>query len=138
MNSKTKSTNSNSVFDRMVNQITNNSSVGSAAREVSSEGVKGLKHLMKLGGVHIGDSQKRRDSGDSQPSPSSARPSIDGGAALNGSQNSSSNNNNSTMGASLQVSSEDGRISLEVAERMLRWHAEAVGRMIELSPPSEA
>lgn len=29
---------------------------------------------------------------------------------------------------------EDGRLSVDVAERMLKWHAEAVGRCVELSP----
>ena len=27
----------------------------------------------------------------------------------------------------------DGALGLEVAEKMLKWHAEAVGRMVELS-----
>lgn len=31
----------------------------------------------------------------------------------------------------------DGVISAEMAERMLRWHAEAVGRVVELSIPAE-
>lgn len=31
----------------------------------------------------------------------------------------------------------DGNLDLAVAERMLKWHAEAVGRMVELSPSSE-
>ncbi len=32
-----------------------------------------------------------------------------------------------------ELREEDGLLSLDVAERMLRWHAEAVGRCIELS-----
>ena len=28
---------------------------------------------------------------------------------------------------------EDGRLSIDTAERMLKWHAEAVGRCVELS-----
>jgi hypothetical protein len=31
----------------------------------------------------------------------------------------------------------DGVLNLEVAQRMLKWHAEAVGRVVELSPASE-
>lgn len=31
----------------------------------------------------------------------------------------------------------DGELSLAVAERMLRWHAEAVGRCVDLSSPSD-
>ncbi|EGO02145.1 hypothetical protein SERLA73DRAFT_104486 [Serpula lacrymans var. lacrymans S7.3] len=33
---------------------------------------------------------------------------------------------------------EDGQLSVLVAEKMLKWHAEAVGRCIELSPQSDA
>ncbi|TFK28887.1 exocyst complex component protein [Coprinopsis marcescibilis] len=32
---------------------------------------------------------------------------------------------------------EDGILSVEVTERMLKWHAEAVGRCVELSPPND-
>ena len=31
----------------------------------------------------------------------------------------------------------DGVLTLDMAERMLRWHAEAVGRVVELSPSSD-
>jgi hypothetical protein len=31
----------------------------------------------------------------------------------------------------------DGALTLQTAERMLKWHAEAVGRVVELSPSSE-
>lgn len=31
----------------------------------------------------------------------------------------------------------DGLLRLEVAERMLKWHAEAIGRMVELSVPAD-
>lgn len=31
----------------------------------------------------------------------------------------------------------DGALMLATAERMLKWHAEAVGRVVELSPSSE-
>lgn len=36
-----------------------------------------------------------------------------------------------------KVYESDGVLSLQSAERMLRWHAEAVGRIIELSPSSD-
>ena len=32
---------------------------------------------------------------------------------------------------------EDGQVSVQVAERMLKWHAEAIGRCVELSPSSD-
>lgn len=36
-----------------------------------------------------------------------------------------------------KVYESDGVLSLQVAERMLKWHAEAVGRVVELSPASD-
>ncbi|KAF9509870.1 hypothetical protein BS47DRAFT_1396495 [Hydnum rufescens UP504] len=32
---------------------------------------------------------------------------------------------------------DDGRLNVDVAEKILKWHAEAVGRCVELSPPSD-
>lgn len=32
---------------------------------------------------------------------------------------------------------EDGNLNIDVAEQLLAWHAEAVGRCVELSVPSE-
>ncbi|KAH9977834.1 exocyst complex component Sec10-like protein [Lactifluus volemus] len=36
-----------------------------------------------------------------------------------------------------QVSEEDGLLSVDVAVTMLKWHAEAIGRCVELSPPND-
>lgn len=36
-----------------------------------------------------------------------------------------------------QVSEEDGSLSVDVAETMLKWHAEAIGRCAELSLPND-
>ena len=32
---------------------------------------------------------------------------------------------------------EDGQLNIHVAETMLKWHAEAVGRCVELSPAND-
>lgn len=32
---------------------------------------------------------------------------------------------------------EDGQLNIIVAETMLKWHAEAIGRCVELSPPND-
>lgn len=32
---------------------------------------------------------------------------------------------------------EDGMLSIDIAERMLKWHAEAIGRCVELSPTND-
>jgi len=35
------------------------------------------------------------------------------------------------------VREEDGLLSIDIAERMLKWHAEAVGRCVELTPAND-
>ena len=35
------------------------------------------------------------------------------------------------------VSEEDGQLHIAIAETMLKWHAEAVGRCVELSSPND-
>ena len=124
-----------SMFDRMVNQITTAAQNSNAASAVQQEGARGLKHLMKLGGISLSDKQ-RRDSTDSLHSLSQST----GGNAdqRNSPGTGTSQAQQTDMHIPLVVTEKDGEISLEVAERMLRWHAEAVGRMIELSPPPEA
>lgn len=36
-----------------------------------------------------------------------------------------------------RVNPSDGLVTVDMAERMLRWHAEAIGRVVELSPSSD-
>lgn len=36
-----------------------------------------------------------------------------------------------------QPTEEDGKLRVEVAEKMLKWHAEAIGRCVELSVPGD-
>jgi len=36
-----------------------------------------------------------------------------------------------------QVNEEDGSLNVGAAETMLKWHAEAIGRCAELSPPND-
>lgn len=35
------------------------------------------------------------------------------------------------------IREEDGLLSVDIAEKMLRYHAEAIGRCVELSPPND-
>lgn len=35
------------------------------------------------------------------------------------------------------IREEDGQLNIIVAETMLKWHAEAIGRCVELSPPND-
>ena len=127
---------SGSMFDRMVNQITTAAQNSNAASAVQQEGARGLKHLMKLGGITLSDKQ-RRDSTDSLHSLGQSTGGT-GNQQRNSTGTATPQAQHADMHIPLVVTEKDGEVSLEVAERMLRWHAEAVGRMIELSPPAEA
>lgn len=52
-------------------------------------------------------------------------------------QNSAAAASNDYTVSGLKLSSTDGLLSLSTAEKMLKWHAEAVGRMVDLSAPSD-
>lgn len=89
----------NTIFDRMVNQI-----ASSAHGPPGTAPTSGLKSLLKLSGMSVDESV----------------------SALT-----EQNPDNS------DISESDGELDLKVIEKMLTWHAESVGRMIELSSPSE-
>jgi len=48
-------------------------------------------------------------------------------------------NNDKTIDQSSEepIREEDGQLNVEIAEKMLRWHAEAIGRCVELSSASD-
>ena len=50
---------------------------------------------------------------------------------------SASNDRNPEKAGEDPIREEDGMLSVEVAETMLKWHAEAVGRCVELSPAND-
>ena len=43
----------------------------------------------------------------------------------------------STKEGEYQPTEEDGKLRIEMAEKMLKWHAESIGRCVELSPPGD-
>ncbi|POV99427.1 hypothetical protein PSTT_13798, partial [Puccinia striiformis] len=94
-----KPTNTNTIFDRMVNQI-----ASSATGPPGTTQTSGLKSLLKLSGISADDPAVPL---------TEERP------------------------ASPELCESDGELDLDVAEKLLTWHAESVGRMIELSSPSE-
>ncbi|KAG0145204.1 hypothetical protein CROQUDRAFT_659005 [Cronartium quercuum f. sp. fusiforme G11] len=106
---KTKPT--NTIFDRMVNQLT--STAAQAAASSSTLGATGaqtgLKSLLKLSGLTTAATPDA-DPDSSQVIDPEAEDAVEEG---------------------------DGDLALDVAEKLLMWHAEAVGRMIELTPSSE-
>ncbi|PVG00485.1 exocyst complex component Sec10 [Serendipita vermifera] len=46
-------------------------------------------------------------------------------------------NTTTTKEGEYQPTEEDGKLKVDVAERMLKWHAEAIGRCVELSYPGD-
>ncbi|BGP29274.1 Exocyst complex component 5 [Rhodotorula toruloides] len=113
---------SNTIFDRMVNQLSSaahqaahpgSSSSSSTALPSSSQptdhaDASRLDRLMKFSGLsNI----------------------VDKGSSSAGKQD--------EISPEMMYEDGDGELSVETAEKMLEWHAEAVGRMVELSPASE-
>jgi hypothetical protein len=73
---------------------------------------------LKFGGfssTSAADRQEKTSSGSGPPPPTAANANAGAGPAEE------------------PVKEEDGLLSLDAAERMLRWHAESVGRCVELS-----
>ncbi|GAA5914353.1 hypothetical protein JCM5296_001632 [Sporobolomyces johnsonii] len=127
---------SNTIFDRMVNQLSNaahqahlsstsnsNSNPALAANVNSSSGSphpdqsdpSRLDRLMKFSGLaNIVDKTSSSGSG-------------------NGGANGANGGAGEELDVELLYEEGDGELSLETAEKMLEWHAEAVGRMVELS-----
>lgn len=112
----------NTIFDRVVNQLSsaahqaahpgapNSSSSASSAPAVPDQAdASRLDRLMKFSGLsNIVDKGSSSKGGDGDH----IRP-------------------------ELMYENGDGELSIETAEKMLEWHAEAVGRMVELSPASD-
>ncbi|GAA5996984.1 exocyst subunit SEC10 [Rhodotorula paludigena] len=112
----------NTIFDRVVNQLSsaahqaahpgapNSSSSASSAPAVPDQAdASRLDRLMKFSGLsNIVDKGSSSKGGDGDH----IRP-------------------------ELMYEDGDGELSIETAEKMLEWHAEAVGRMVELSPASD-
>ncbi|KAH9821082.1 exocyst complex component Sec10-like protein [Melampsora americana] len=102
----------NTLFDRMVNQLTNTATQspgGATAPGVAPAQATGLKSLLKLSGLTTANST------DADADTSLV---ID-------------------VDAENPLEESDGELNLDVAEKLLMWHAEAVGRMIELTPSSD-
>ncbi|KAJ8296597.1 Exocyst complex component SEC10 [Rhodotorula toruloides] len=109
---------SNTIFDRMVNQLSSaahqaahpgsSSAVPSTTQPADHADASRLDRLMKFSGLsNIVD------------------------------KGSSSADKPEEISPEMMYEDGDGELSVETAEKMLEWHAEAVGRMVELSPASE-
>lgn len=111
---------SNTIFDRMVNQLS------SAAHQAA----------------HPGSSSSPAAASSNQPADHADASRLDRLMKFSGLSNivdkgSSSADKHEEMSPEMMYEDGDGELSVETAEKMLEWHAEAVGRMVELSPASE-
>lgn len=118
---------SNTIFDRMVNQLSSAAHQASHPSSSSSTSAQHLQpaaeqadksrldRLMKFSGLsniaHNTSSTDKHGAG--------------GGAGAG------------EVDPAMLFEDGDGELSVEVAERMLEWHAEALGRMVELSPAGD-
>ncbi|GAA5824178.1 hypothetical protein JCM3770_001192 [Rhodotorula araucariae] len=107
---------SNTIFDRMVNQLSSaahqaahpSSATSSSSGPQDHADASRLDRLMKFSGLsHIASSAASGAAGDKELAPE------------------------------MMYEDGDGELSVDVAEKMLEWHAEAVGRMVELSPAGD-
>jgi len=87
-----------SMFDRMVNQISNATTTAATAGG-STPSAQAAAALMRFGVIN---SDRISDKSIEEP-----------------------------------LREEDGILSIDIAERMLKWHAEAIGRCVELSPSND-
>lgn len=121
----------NRLLDRMVNRFagaTSNTSLttttaASAASSASSAFAKlsGMASNMKIAGysTNINTPVPALPSQGTQPSEMNASATAGSGGLRD------------------SLSEADGVLNIDVAEKMLKWHAEAIGRCVEMSPPSE-
>jgi len=131
----------NTIFNRMRNQI-------SATSEASSS-------VSSLGGSSTNTNASTAASSATSTSKTSFFKLSNLADRVRGTHNSAANNlsagtntvsaessvdGHHVAGAALaedEMDETDGDLSLDLAEKMLRWHAESIGRCVDLSPPSE-
>ncbi|SPO19991.1 related to exocyst complex 100 kDa component [Ustilago trichophora] len=134
----------NTIFNRMRNQISatsdassstsslggssttpNASTAASSATSASKTSFFKLSNLAdRVRGTH-NNASANLSAGANTSSAMSAESSVDGGHVAGGAHPED------------EIEETDGDLSLDVAEKMLRWHAESIGRCIDLSSPSE-
>lgn len=136
----------NTIFNRMRNQITATSDASSSTSSLG--GSSSATHASTAASSTTSTSKTSffklsnladRVRGTHSAGASSNNLAVGTGGALPTSAESSVDGHHVTGGARLEDELEDtdGDLSLEVAEKMLRWHAESIGRCVDLSSPSE-
>lgn len=129
----------NSLLDRVVNSMSTSST--SPGANTNSPTSHGLGAAMSKYANLFASSVSTAGSNLTSPLPlrSSARLSMQTPSprTVPSPSDSFRNANDTTPGAEDKANPLDGQVTVEMAEAMLRWHAEAVGRVVELSPSSD-
>lgn len=120
-----KAKSSNTIFDRMVNQLSN------AAHQAAHSGSGETTAAGPGGSPQIGSNHEHTH----DASRLDRLMKFSGLSAIVDKTGSSSHN--SAADPSQMFEEGDGELHVSTAEKMLEWHAEAVGRMVELSPASD-
>ncbi|GAA5978973.1 hypothetical protein JCM10908_002753 [Rhodotorula pacifica] len=118
-----KAKSSNTIFDRMVNQLSN--AAHQAAHSGSGSGSTGSPQLGSGGSGGDTHDASRLD----------RLMKFSGLSSLK--EKAGSPASNAVVDPSQMFEEGDGELDVSTAEKMLEWHAEAVGRMVELSPASD-
>ncbi|MCO5590018.1 hypothetical protein L7F22_043987 [Adiantum nelumboides] len=133
------------LFDRVRTQITTSgTSSNSSAPSAGSAGATSTSHTTGTSGGAFGFGKlsnlvdRARVAAGGTASNSSLAPS-EASTLVEGrtSNDDSLTTMNGSAGGLSNIEQQDGALSLEVAERMLRWHAEAIGRCVDLSSSSD-
>lgn len=117
-------------LDRIANQLSSGTGTSLSAAAASSSAssafakLSGMASSMKLSG-YPGSTASPTSPVPPVPTNSGAAETSRGAASA------------TAGGQSESVNEADGVLSLETAERMLKWHAEAIGRCVEMSPAAE-
>lgn len=129
---------SNTLFDRMVNQLSSAAHQASLTSSLSSShDPSSSPSTSTAPAPHADPSRLDRLMKFSGLSNITASASAHGSPALNSSGNGGEGGGGEGGGPEAMYEEGDGELSVETAEKMLEWHAEAVGRMVELSPASD-
>lgn len=124
---KGKPSTTKTVFDKFVNQIASATTAQSAGSSSTSPALGSATNANKA------QQQQQQTDGPSSLASIKALMKL----PSTGQVTSSDSNHSSNPVAALNLTPVDGALSLNTSERMLRWHAEAVGRMVDLSAPGD-
>ncbi|GAA6029940.1 hypothetical protein JCM8097_009179 [Rhodosporidiobolus ruineniae] len=127
---------SNTIFDRVVNQLSSAAHQAAHAGSSSSSAPPPSDHPVASDPSRLDRLMKFSGLGSIVDKTSSSS-SSSAAAAAAGATGSPAHHGEEPTSPEMMYEEGDGELSVEVAERMLEWHAEALGRMVELSPAAD-